>query len=91
MTIPAMSLIILFSPVYYRHVTVSDPGRPARPQDAHENPDVPHDPPDTPLAETRDIFRSVFSDLHEGHGNDSVEVLKTSSSNSFPHSLHLYS
>jgi hypothetical protein len=46
--------------------------RPALHQEAHENPDVPHDPGDKSPAETRDIFLSVFSDLQKGQGWFSV-------------------
>jgi hypothetical protein len=61
----------------------------ALPYFAHENPDVPHDA--APALPNTDIFFSAFVLLHAGHGGCSFESRDTSSSYSFPQSLHLYS
>jgi hypothetical protein len=64
--------------------------------EAHENPELPQDDPPmlVPLPEnppTLEIFRSVSFEPQSGQGGDIFLLIETSSSNSFPHFLHLYS
>ena len=61
--------------------------------DAQVKPLPPHDdPPELPpKLPKRDIFFSVSIDAQEGQGGDVSAFSDTSSSNSFPHSLQLYS